>query len=242
MATILAARRLSGAFQRSLPGRALAGTARMLGSVALTFLGLLFVTFLIGRVIPIDPCCRWSATGRAGHLRGGPALPRPRPAALHPVLPLCGGRAARRPRPVGDDLPAGAHRHRRLLPGHARAGDGGDDHRHRRSACPAGVAAAVWRGRWPDQVIRVLGLDRLLGADLLAGPDGPASLLRRPRLGGGAGQARRLLRGPRPAGHRASSPSTRCSPATGTSSGTRSATSSCRRASSATTRSPTSAA
>jgi peptide/nickel transport system permease protein len=29
--------------------------ARVLGSVALTFLGLLLVTFLIGRVVPIDP-------------------------------------------------------------------------------------------------------------------------------------------------------------------------------------------
>ncbi|HSO18567.1 MAG TPA: hypothetical protein VLT88_03860, partial [Desulfosarcina sp.] len=49
-----------GAVSRNLPGsrrwwrygRKLAALA---ASVALTFLGLLFVTFLIGRVVPIDP-------------------------------------------------------------------------------------------------------------------------------------------------------------------------------------------
>jgi len=39
----------------SLPVRVLWPVARILGSVALTFLGLLLVTFLIGRVVPIDP-------------------------------------------------------------------------------------------------------------------------------------------------------------------------------------------
>jgi peptide/nickel transport system permease protein len=39
----------------SLPVRALWPIARVIGSVALTFLGLLLVTFLIGRVVPIDP-------------------------------------------------------------------------------------------------------------------------------------------------------------------------------------------
>ena len=39
----------------SLPARVLWPVARLLGSVALTFLGLLLVTFLIGRVVPIDP-------------------------------------------------------------------------------------------------------------------------------------------------------------------------------------------
>jgi peptide/nickel transport system permease protein len=40
---------------RSLPARALWRVARLLGTVGLTFLGLLLVTFLIGRVVPIDP-------------------------------------------------------------------------------------------------------------------------------------------------------------------------------------------
>ena len=39
----------------SLPARVLWPVARLLGTVALTFLGLLLVTFLIGRVVPIDP-------------------------------------------------------------------------------------------------------------------------------------------------------------------------------------------
>jgi peptide/nickel transport system permease protein len=44
-----------GARATSLPVRVLWPIARVIGSVALTFLGLLLVTFLIGRVVPIDP-------------------------------------------------------------------------------------------------------------------------------------------------------------------------------------------
>jgi peptide/nickel transport system permease protein len=44
-----------GARPTSLPARALWPAARIAGTVALTFLGLLLVTFLIGRVVPIDP-------------------------------------------------------------------------------------------------------------------------------------------------------------------------------------------
>jgi peptide/nickel transport system permease protein len=47
--------RLPGARATSLPVRVLWPIARVIGSVALTFLGLLLVTFLIGRVVPIDP-------------------------------------------------------------------------------------------------------------------------------------------------------------------------------------------
>jgi peptide/nickel transport system permease protein len=46
---------LPGARATSLPARVLWSVARVAGSVALTFLGLLLVTFLIGRVVPIDP-------------------------------------------------------------------------------------------------------------------------------------------------------------------------------------------
>jgi peptide/nickel transport system permease protein len=44
-----------GARPTSLPARVVWPVARLLGTVALTFLGLLLVTFLIGRVVPIDP-------------------------------------------------------------------------------------------------------------------------------------------------------------------------------------------
>jgi peptide/nickel transport system permease protein len=44
-----------GARAPSLSARVLWPLARIVGSVALTFLGLLLVTFLIGRVVPIDP-------------------------------------------------------------------------------------------------------------------------------------------------------------------------------------------
>ena len=47
--------RLPGARATPLPVRVLWPIARVIGSVALTFLGLLLVTFLIGRVVPIDP-------------------------------------------------------------------------------------------------------------------------------------------------------------------------------------------
>ena len=47
--------RLPGAGATPLPLRVLSPIARVIGSVALTFLGLLLVTFLIGRVVPIDP-------------------------------------------------------------------------------------------------------------------------------------------------------------------------------------------
>jgi peptide/nickel transport system permease protein len=44
-----------GARSPSLPGRILWMIGREVGSVVLTFLGLLLVTFVIGRVVPIDP-------------------------------------------------------------------------------------------------------------------------------------------------------------------------------------------
>jgi peptide/nickel transport system permease protein len=47
--------RLPGARATPLPVRVLWPIARVIGSVVLTFLGLLLVTFLIGRVVPIDP-------------------------------------------------------------------------------------------------------------------------------------------------------------------------------------------
>src|SRR5262249_10201831 len=46
---------LPGARPTSLPVRVLWPVARIAGSVALTFLGLLVVTFVIGRVVPVDP-------------------------------------------------------------------------------------------------------------------------------------------------------------------------------------------
>ena len=64
--------------------------------VALTFFGLLLVTFLIGRVVPIDPVL--AAIGDRAPQEGLSARPErawSRPAALHPVLPLRRGRAAR---------------------------------------------------------------------------------------------------------------------------------------------------
>ena len=53
--------------------------------------------------------------------------------------------------PVLDDIRAG-------LPGHAGTGDRSPSSSAWCSACRLGVFAAVHRGRWPDQLIRVVGL------------------------------------------------------------------------------------
>ncbi len=158
MATLLVAGSRPGALRNSLPARLLLGTARTLGSVALTFLGLLFVTFLIGRVIPIDPVL--SAVGdRATQatyeaVRHSLGLDQPLYvqfyryvlAVLHGDL----GQSVMTSRPVLTDIATFFPATLELATIATIIGIV--------LGVPAGVAAAVWRGRWPDQIIRVLGL------------------------------------------------------------------------------------
>lgn len=130
----------------------------LVGALALTFLGLLAVTFVIGRVIPIDP-----------------------------VLAVVGDRAppdvyARAREELGLDLPL--WRQFLIYLGNVLAGDLGTSVITGRSVLadvarffpatielatlatilgvllgvPLGIVAAVTRGRWPDHVVRVLGL------------------------------------------------------------------------------------
>jgi peptide/nickel transport system permease protein len=135
--------------------RSLAGLAV---SVPLTFLGLLVVTFVIGRVVPIDPVL--AAVGDRApaevydRVRVELGLDRP----LHEqfrryaVQVLHGdfGRSILTANPVLVDI-------RRVFPATLELATvatligvlGG---------VPLGVAAAVSRGRWSDQVIRVIGL------------------------------------------------------------------------------------
>jgi len=130
----------------------------ILVSVALTFLGLLFVTFIIGRVVPIDPVL--AAVGdRAPHA----VYERVRTElGLH--LPLYQQFFMYISRVVRGDLGSSV----------LTAGPVAGDILHVFPATlelatiatlfgvllgvPGGVIAAVQKGRWPDQAIRVLGL------------------------------------------------------------------------------------
>lgn len=131
---------------------------RNLAAAAATLLGLLVVTFVIGRLLPIDP-----------------------------VLAVVGDRAsaeviAQTRAEMGLDLPL--YRQFGIYVGHALRGDFGQSVLTAQPVLadiarvfpatlelataamllglllglPMGVAGAVWRGRWPDHVVRVVGL------------------------------------------------------------------------------------
>jgi peptide/nickel transport system permease protein len=147
-----------GAIARSRPARWAFGGGKLLASLALTFLGLLLVTFLIGRVVPIDPVI--AAVGdRASketyeQARIELGLDQP----LHvqfaryvgDVLQGDFGRSVLTARPVTQDIRQYFPATLELATVATLIGV--------LLGVPAGVAAAVWYGRWPDHVIRVLGL------------------------------------------------------------------------------------
>jgi peptide/nickel transport system permease protein len=142
----------------SLPVRALWPVARIAGTVALTFLGLLLVTFLIGRVVPIDPVL--AAVGdrapaevyeRVKH-ELGLHLPLWQQFWLYLRKVLAGdfGRSVLTSNPVLVDI-------RRVFPATLELATvatliGVT------LGVPMGVFAAVRRGRGVDQVIRVVSL------------------------------------------------------------------------------------
>jgi peptide/nickel transport system permease protein len=147
-----------GAGRRLLPARFLRRAAALLLSVALTFLGLLLVTFLIGRVVPIDPVL--AAVGDRApaevyeRVRRELGLDRPLPEQfgryVSQVVRADFGRSVLTSNPVLVDI-------KRFFPATLELATvatligvlfG----------VPMGVLAAVHRGRWPDQVIRVAGL------------------------------------------------------------------------------------
>jgi peptide/nickel transport system permease protein len=140
-----------------LPGPLL-GALKLLLQLALTFLGLLLVTFLIGRVVPIDPVL--AAVGE----RAPPQVYEQVKIELGLHLPLWQqfliyvgnvvqgdfGDSVLTARPVLEDI-------RRVFPATLELATvatligvilG----------IPMGVAAAVRQGRWIDHVIRVIGL------------------------------------------------------------------------------------
>ena len=160
-----------------LPGPLL-GALKVLLQLALTFLGLLLVTFLIGRVVPIDPVL--AAVGDrapARRLRAGQDRARPASAALAAVPDLCRQRRAGRLRRFGAHRPAGARGHPARVPGDPRARHGRDLHRrdprHPDGGRRGGLAGPLDRPRDPGD-----RPDRLLGAGVLARPRRPAAVLR----------------------------------------------------------------
>jgi peptide/nickel transport system permease protein len=132
--------------------------AGLLLSVALTFLGLLLVTFLIGRVVPIDPVL--AAVGDRANaetyermrIEMGLNLPLWQQFIRYVADVLRGdfGTSVLTSQPVLDDI-------RRTFPATLELAT---------AAIvigvilgvPAGVFAAVYKGRWPDHLVRVLGL------------------------------------------------------------------------------------
>jgi peptide/nickel transport system permease protein len=131
---------------------------RLVGSVALTFLGLLLVTFLIGRVVPIDPV-HAAAGDRVTaevyeRVRGELGLDLPLwQQFLHYVGQVLSGdlgRSVLTANPVLVDI---AHFFPATLELATSAMILG-----LAIGIPLGVAAATHQGRWPDHVVRVLGL------------------------------------------------------------------------------------
>jgi len=148
----------SGATRRSRPARLLWSSLGLALSVALTFLGLLLVTFLIGRVVPIDPVL--AAVGDRApaevyeRVRVELGLDRPLPEQfwLYVTKVLQGdfGRSVLTSNPVLVDI-------RRVFPATLELATVASLIGVLLGV-PMGVLAATHRGRWLDQVIRVAGL------------------------------------------------------------------------------------
>lgn len=147
-----------GARATSLPVRVLWLVTRIAGTVALTFLGLLLVTFLIGRVVPIDPVL--AAVGDRAPVEVyervkrelGLDLPLWQQFWIYLRKVLAGdfGRSVLTSNPVLVDI-------RRVFPATLELATvatliGAA------LGIPLGVIAAVRRGRWIDQAIRVVSL------------------------------------------------------------------------------------
>jgi len=131
---------------------------RLLGTVALTFFGLLLVTFLIGRVVPIDPVL--AAVGDRvttevyERVRSELGLDQPLYIQFYryvmAVLRGDFGRSVLTSNPVLTDI-------KRFFPATFELATLATFFGVA-LGIPIGVAAAVRQNRWADQVIRVLGL------------------------------------------------------------------------------------
>ena len=136
----------------------LGGAGRLAASVALTLFGLLLVTFIIGRVVPIDPVL--AAVGDRAPPEVyervkeelGLNLPLWRQFAIYVGQVLSGdlGNSVLTARPVLDDIRAYFPATLELATVAIVIGV--------LLGVPVGVLAATRQGRWPDQVVRVLSL------------------------------------------------------------------------------------
>jgi peptide/nickel transport system permease protein len=142
----------------ALPLRLLRRSASILVAVALTFFGLLLVTFLIGRVMPIDPVLAvvgdraTAEVYQRTRLELGLDLPLYQQFYLYASKVLHGdfGRSVLTSNPVLSDIvrffPATLELATLATIFGVAVG------------IPLGVAAAANQDRWPDQIIRVVGL------------------------------------------------------------------------------------
>ena len=130
----------------------------LLFSVALTFFGLLLVTFIIGRVVPIDPVLAIVGDRAQEHVvervreELGLNLPLYQQFAIYVWKVLQGdlGVSVLTANPVIEDI-------KRVFPATLELATVATFFGVALGV-PMGVLAGVYRGRWPDQVIRVVGL------------------------------------------------------------------------------------
>ncbi len=138
--------------------RPLASALNLAATVGFTFLGLLFVTFLIGRVVPIDPVL--AAVGDRApaevyervRIELGLHLPLWQQFLIYVKQAMTGdfGVSVVTANPVSEDI-------KRVFPATIELATLGT---FIGVVCgiPMGVLAAVHKGKWPDQLIRVVGL------------------------------------------------------------------------------------
>ena len=131
---------------------------RVLATLALTFLGLLVVTFLIGRVVPVDPVL--AAVGD----RASPAVYARVRAEMGLDLPLWQQFLLYLERVLSGDLGQSVLTARPVLEDILRVFPATLELATVATllgvvfGVPMGVTAAVHQGRWPDQLIRFFGL------------------------------------------------------------------------------------
>ena len=136
------------------PGR----VAGLLASLATTLFGLLVVTFLIGRVVPVDPVLAVvgdrasQSTYDAAYVELGLDRPLPEQFARYATKALSGdfGESVLTKRPILDDIRRAFPATLELATVAILIGT--------LAGVPLGVWAAVHRGRAIDQVVRVVGL------------------------------------------------------------------------------------